>query len=104
MARINSVSILQTSEIMGVVFFLLGAVVSCFGVMFVMILTTESLVLNLVALMALPLLTGFAGFAGSALFCWLFNQIAAWMGGIPVEIEEDSFETWYPASATGPES
>jgi len=72
--------------------------------MFAMILTTESLVFNLVMLLALPFVAGLLGFAGSAAACWLYNQIAGWMGGIAVDIEDDTAASWYASSATDSES
>jgi uncharacterized membrane protein YfbV (UPF0208 family) len=101
MARISSVPILQASKVMGTVYFIMGAVLSCFGVMAVMIMSTDRLASILTALIALPLLAGVVGFLGTALACLLYNQIAGWFGGIDVEIEEDAIERWYAAPASG---
>jgi hypothetical protein len=101
MARISSVPILQASKVMGTVHFIMGAVASCFGVLAVIILSTDRIVSALAALIAFPLLAGALGFLGTALACWLYNQIASWFGGIDIEIEEDAIERWYAASTSG---
>jgi uncharacterized membrane protein YfbV (UPF0208 family) len=103
MARISSVPILQASKVMGTVHFIMGAVASCFGVVAAIIMSTDRLVSALAALIAFPLAAGVLGFLGTALACWLYNQIAGWFGGIDVEIEEDAISRWYASPASGPE-
>ena len=103
MARISSGPILQASKVMGTVHFIMGAVVSGCGVLAVLIMSTDRLASALAALIAFPLLAGVLGFLGTALVCWLYNQIAGWFGGIDVEIEEDAIDRWYASPASGSE-
>jgi hypothetical protein len=88
MTRVKAVPILPAAKVAGILHFTLGAVAACAGMIGVVIFSTDSPVVTLAALLVLPFGAGILGFLGTALACWLYNQIAGWGVGALVEFEE----------------
>ena len=88
MRQIKSFGVLQTSKVMGAVYFSLGLLIMMFFFALAMIAphprshAPRSLVMFLFA----PVLYGVAGFIGTAIMCWLYNAIAKRIGGIEFEV------------------
>jgi len=85
MRQIKSFAVLQTSKVMGVLYFLLGLL---FVVFFVAIAPApkghghRSLFVIVLA----PVFYGVAGFVCTAIICSLYNAIAKRIGGIEFEV------------------
>lgn len=45
-----------------------------------------------VGLIFIPVIYGIAGFIASAIAAWAYNLLAGWVGGVRIELEEDSYE------------
>jgi hypothetical protein len=90
MTRVKSLPILQTAKVLCVLQFMLGAVCSCIGLILMVVVPTESPVVVLSALVALPVGAGILGFLGGALTSWSYNQIVQWVGGIQIDLEQET--------------
>ena len=90
MTRIKRIPILQAAKVFGLTGFMLGGVCSCLGLILVFIISTESPVVTLAALISLPLTGALLGFTGTAAACWLYNFHAGWSGGLWLDLEADS--------------
>ena len=90
MTRVKAIPILQAAKVFGLTGFMLGGVSSCLGLILILIFSTESPVVTLSILISLPLVGAFAGFAGTAATCWLYNANARWSGGLRLDLEEET--------------
>jgi len=88
MTHVKALPVAATARVLGLLYFALGAMASCIGLIVMLIWPPDSPVVTLTVLLSMPLAGGLAGFFGTALACWLYNQLASWMGGIRVELEE----------------
>ncbi len=88
MTRVKTVPILAAAKVAGILYFTLGAVAACLGMIGVVVFSTDSPVVTLVALLALPFVAGIVGLLGTAVACWMYNQIAGWGVSAMVELEE----------------
>lgn len=84
MQQIKSFAVVQTAKVIGILYFILGAILvvpfslmrlaagrAAFGGFFVLLA---------------PIAYGVAGFLMTALLCWLYNMLAKRIGGIRVEL------------------
>ena len=88
MTVIKAIGVLSVAKISGAIGALVGLVVGI-PVAVVVYFTGSSWQLGAtgwVALVALPLLYGAMGFIGGALYAWLYNVVAGWVGGIAVDL------------------
>ncbi len=88
MTRVKMLPVFGTARIAAILYFTLGAAAACAGLIGVMIFSTDSPVVTLAALLGLPLAAGVIGFIGTAVTCWLYNQLSGWGMGFLVELEE----------------
>jgi hypothetical protein len=103
MHRIKSFSVFRTSATMGILMFLF--VLACFLLVaslgligFLVSLIRHSAIQHAKAhpapphelgrwfFAAMPFLEGFVGFLFTALFCWVYNRIASFTGGIELKV------------------
>ena len=85
--QITRFSLVQTSKVMAVLYFVLGIV----GVVFMLIATTISHAprpAGFLLILLTPFLYAFFGFIFCFIGCWLYNQIARFVGGIEFELSE----------------
>jgi hypothetical protein len=91
MRQIKSFGVLQTSKVMGALYFSFGLPLMMFFFALAMITprprghAPRSLGMFLIA----PVLYGIAGFIGTAIICWLYNAIAKRIGGIEFEVSSE---------------
>jgi hypothetical protein len=85
MRQIKSFAVLQTSKVMGVLYFLLGLLF----VVFVVVIAPAPKGhghRGLFVIVLAPVFYGVAGFVFTAIICWLYNAIARRIGGIQFEV------------------
>lgn len=87
MTRIKRIPILQAAKVCGLTGLMLGGVSSGLGLFLVFIISTDSPVVTLAALISLPLVGALLGSVGTAAACWLYNFQAGWSGGLRLELE-----------------
>jgi len=73
---------LQAAKLVGVLYVILGAI----GVPFFLLAVGDQIPLGFAIL--IPLLYGLSGFIGTLVMCWLYNVLAARLGGVEVEVSE----------------
>jgi hypothetical protein len=83
MHEIRSIGVLSAAKLMGVLYFIVGEIMALF-------LALGALARGhpgraLLAVILLGAVEGVIGFLFSAVFAWLYNQIAARIGGIEVQ-------------------
>jgi hypothetical protein len=81
MRQIKSFAVLQTSKVMGVLYFLLGLLF----VVFVVVIAPAPKGHGHRGLLVIAL-APVAGFVFTAIICWLYNAIARRIGGIQFEV------------------
>lgn len=85
MQRIESFGVIQTSKVMGVLFF-------AFGLLLELVILTDAIVTRrsssagYVMALTVPIGCGFIGSVSSATLCCLYNAVARAVGGIEIEI------------------
>jgi hypothetical protein len=90
MIRVKSIPIFQAAKVCGFTGLILGGISSGLGLILVLIISTESPVVTLTALISLPLAGALLGFAGTAVACWVYNTQAEWSGGLRLDLEEET--------------
>lgn len=89
MTVVKAIGVLSVAKISGVIGALVGLV---FGIPFGLIVYFTDPVsgaVGLVLVAGLPLLYGAVGFVGGALYAWLYNIVARWVGGIEVDLSPE---------------
>ena len=89
MTVVKAIGVLSVAKISGVIGVLVGLV---FGIPFGLIVYFTDPVsgaVGLVLVAGLPLLYGLLGFLGGALYAWLYNIVARWVGGIEVDLSPE---------------
>jgi hypothetical protein len=84
MQELKSFAILPTAKAMGALYLILGAVVSVFVAIAAFAAGRPGQAILVLILMA-PLY-GVGGFIMTAIMTWLYNQVAARIGGIEIEL------------------
>src|SRR5262249_30711985 len=88
MQKIKSVNVLQTAKVMAAIYFILGLAV-CVLIIFVGLIEKGGVgPRRLVTAILSLFFYGIAGFVFTAIFCWLYNIIAARLGGIEIDLIE----------------
>lgn len=83
---LESLSIQKTSRVIGILFFFLTALL--FIPLGVMAIIQEGLAAGW-AFLWLPFVYGFAIYLLSIVGCWIYNQIASYMGGIEFTLTDE---------------
>lgn len=84
MHEIRSIGVLSAAKVMGAIYFVFGEVVGLFIAL--QALAHGHPLRAMLVLIFVGAIQGLIGFVLSAVMCWLFNQIAAQIGGIEVEL------------------
>ena len=79
--QIVSISILQSSKIATILYFLLGLVYLLIGVPMIVLGNDKTRIIGIVYC-AMPILLAVIGFLCFAIFAALYNLIAKWVGGM----------------------
>ncbi len=83
MHQIKSFGVIQTSKVIGALYFVLGLFSALIAAIFAVVAGGGS---GLLFAIALPFLYGLVGFAGAAAMCGLYNWVAKYLGGIEIEV------------------
>jgi hypothetical protein len=83
MHEIKSFKIFQTAKVIGVLYAVLGFVE---GALFLISALRHPNRLPISISIGLPIISGVLGFIMMVIFCWLYNLIAARIGGIAFEL------------------
>jgi hypothetical protein len=85
MRQIKSFAVLQTSKVMGVLYFLLGLLFMVF-VLTIAPVPKGHAHRGFFVIVLAPVFYGIAGFVCTAIICWLYNAVAKRIGGIEFEV------------------
>ncbi len=90
MQQIKSVGILQTAKLAGALYVVVTAIFAIpIGIIGALVSILAGKPEGLIFLMFIfaPIFYGIVGFLMVALLCWLYNVVAARMGGIEIELQ-----------------
>ncbi len=90
MQKIKSLGILQTAKFAGVLYVVMTAIFAIpLGIVGALVAVIARKPEGLVFLLFIvaPIFYGIAGFLMVALMCWLYNVVAARIGGIEIELQ-----------------
>lgn len=85
--RISHISILQASKIFGILYAIMGLCFAPFLLM-AMLASNDLVGASLLLLILIPIIYGVIAFICTAIGTWLYNLIAARLGGIEVRLAE----------------
>jgi hypothetical protein len=86
MHEIKSISVLPAAKVSGAIYLIVAAV---FGVIFAFgALVRGHPGRALLALIGFPVLYAVVAFIFTAIFCWLYNEVARRIGGVEIELAE----------------
>jgi prepilin signal peptidase PulO-like enzyme (type II secretory pathway) len=83
--QIVSISILQSSKIATILYFLLGLIYLLIGVPTIIFGNNQIRIMGIIYC-AMPILMAVIGFIGFVIFAALYNLIAKWVGGMEFEM------------------
>ena len=83
MYQIKSLGVIQTSKVLAVIYFLMS-LPFVFIMFLIALITGES---QGFLFIVFPFLYGIAGFIVMVIFCWIYNAVAALVGGIEIRLE-----------------
>jgi hypothetical protein len=86
MRQIKSFAVLQTSKVMGALYFFLGLLFMVSLLAIPLAPQAHGHRSSLLILVITPVFYGVAGFIFTAIICWLYNAIAKRIGGIEFEV------------------
>jgi len=81
------ISILQSSKILTALYVLMGFLYSLFGIPMIIFGGTPVKIMGIIYLF-MPAILGILGFVFFVIFAAVYNRLAAWLGGIEVEIKD----------------
>jgi hypothetical protein len=84
MHEIRSVRVLSVAKVMGTIYFILGEIVAFFLALAAIAHGHPGRAIALLAFFGA--IQGVIGFIFSAVGCWLYNQVAARIGGVEVQM------------------
>ncbi len=93
--QIKSIAPLQAAKVSAVLYFVIGAVIAVPMVVIGMFVSTsegagEAQSFGVGFLLLMPLFYAVIGFIFGPIFCWLYNVVAKWTGGIEITIQDTS--------------
>ena len=86
MAVLRRIGVLSVAKVTAVILAIIGLVLAIPFGLFTMA-RGATVELSLLWLVGLPILYAAGGFVGGALYAWLYNVVAGWIGGIELDIE-----------------
>lgn len=89
--RVKKIGVLQTSIVSAIIFFILSLIMVV-PVMLVMGIAgvfsdNMGFAFGGVFMIFMPIMYAVIGFLVTALWCWMYNVVAKWIGGIEIEVE-----------------
>ncbi|HTY53657.1 MAG TPA: hypothetical protein VMB26_00570 [Candidatus Binataceae bacterium] len=84
--QLKSLGIFQTSKVVAAVYFLGAIVFTAIAAAFLIL--THRQFQPAPQLLLLPIAGGALGFIYTMIFCWIYNVVAGWIGGIEMELSE----------------
>ena len=86
MHQIKSLGVIQTSKVMGAIYFILGLFSAALAAIVAVVTGGGA---SLLLALALPFLYGLLGFVGTTVMCRLYNWVAKYLGGIEIEVSAE---------------
>lgn len=86
--QIKSISVLQTSKVVTVLYALLGLIYTVIGIL--MMIFSEEKSKGAMIFLFMPVIMALFGFIFVSLGCWLYNQVAKRLGGVEFILEDVS--------------
>ena len=92
--HLRRVGVVQAAKMSGMLCFFIGAVIA--GIMFLVSMvipmsawsgSAGMMGFGIGALVVLPVFYAVIGFVGGAIYAWLYNLVAGWVGGLELDIE-----------------
>jgi hypothetical protein len=89
--RVKKIGVLKTSIVSAIIFFILSLIMVV-PVMLVMGIAgvfsdNMGFAFGGVFMIFMPIMYAVIGFLATALWCWMYNVVARWIGGIEIEVE-----------------
>ena len=84
--QLKSIGVIQTAKIMAAMYFIISAVVVVPMVFFGAIFGHQAHHLRGLLFIFAPLLYAIIGFVFVAIFAWVYNHVAQWLGGIEFDL------------------
>jgi len=85
--QITHISVLQTSKVVALMYALMSLLYTVIGLFMVAFCSGPLRVAGFLYIF-MPIIMVTFGFLFMMLFCWLYNVVAGWVGGIEVNVEE----------------
>ena len=85
--QLISISILQSSKIMTALYVLMGFIYTLIGIPMIIFGGDKLRIVGIVYLF-MPIVSGIFGFIFFVIFAAVYNALAAWLGGVEVEIKD----------------
>jgi hypothetical protein len=89
--RVKKIGVLQTSIVSAIIFFILSLimVVPMMLVMGIAGVFSDNMgfAFGGAFMIFMPIMYAVIGFLFTALWCWMYNVVAKWIGGIEIEVE-----------------
>ena len=85
--QITHISVIQTSKVVALMYALMSLLYTIIGI-FMVAFCTGPLRAAGIFYILMPVIMVTVGFLFMLLFCWLYNVVAGWVGGIEVNVEE----------------
>jgi hypothetical protein len=86
--QMKSFGLLQTSKVIATVYFIGGLLFAAIAA--VLSVASGRPLRSGPNILLLPVLCGVLGFIYTAIFCWIYNLVAQWIGGIEVELSDQA--------------
>lgn len=92
--KIKRIGVLSLGKILATLYALIGLILGAFftffsilGLVFYTGQPNAALFLGIASIILFPIAYGIAGFVGGVIIAFLYNIVAAWVGGVELEIE-----------------
>lgn len=86
--QIKHISVVQTSKVIAILYVLIALIYSFIIALIVAFSPAKMEAMRMMYILFMPILMGILSFLMMLFFCWLYNVVANWVGGIEFTVEE----------------